>query len=227
VRGLTQSDDLLFLACLVLAFRLIRALAPLLAVFAMAQMCGMICCAAGLASTSPGLGAVTATLAAAVVVYMGIEAIIAVESEASESHRTCWLVAVASGLIFGSNFWLVLDPIVQFGGIHRSFSILAFNFGLAASQLGVISLIVAAMPFALRIPRAPRIAVVTAAAIAVHISWHRMIDRAHALGTIATSWPFTGSKVFAISGSALAVVLVVAAVRTYSGENKFSWRAFR
>jgi hypothetical protein len=209
VEGLTQTDDLLFLFCLALVFRRFRALTPFLAAFAACQIAGSVYCAAGLAPLTPDFAAWITTLVAAAIVYMGIEAIVA-----PESGERRWLFAVASGLVFGAGCWAALGPIVQFGGMHRLVSLLAFNLGLILTQAGVLAFICAALPFGLRFTRAWRTALVIAAAIAIRISWHRMIERAQTLGAVTVNAPLTGSTLL-LPGilSAAAIGTIVAWMR--------------
>src|ERR1700676_2877575 len=93
-------------------------------------------------------------------------------------------LAIGVGLVLGCGFWFGLQPLLQFGGTHALASSLAFNLGVVSAELATMSLLVAAVQMVLRLSRAPRAAVTIAAAIAIHIAWRRMLDRADALALV-------------------------------------------
>jgi len=161
------TDDLLFLFCLAFLARRFRSFA----IFAAAEAFAIICCAEDWVPATPQFAALIATLAAAAIVYLAIGIITSNEK----------IPSLAAGLIFGANSWLTLSPVLQFGGAHRQISLLAFSVGLALAQLGALALFAA-----LHIPKAPRTLVIIVAAIALRVSWHRMIESAQALGTMAS-----------------------------------------
>jgi hypothetical protein len=74
---------------------------------------------------------------------------------------------------------------------------------VVTAELATMALLVAAVQMMLRLSRAPRAAVTIAAAIAIHIAWRRMLDRADALALVQVQAP-------AVSPAQLAVIAAVA-----------------
>jgi HupE / UreJ protein len=208
-----QTDYLLFLLCVALVFRRFRALVPFSMAFAAAQSFALIG-SFGLAPSAPWIPLLCGVLIAASIVYMGIEAIVAGTADDKQ-----WALAVGTGLIFGSGFWFGLQPVIQFGGVHRLASLLAFNAGIAMSEIFALALLVAAVQCLLRFSSAPRVAAIIAAAIAVRISWHRMLDRAHTLSLVPFSFPVMNPAAFTLAAMAASAALAALAYRL--------WRSYR
>ena len=66
----------------------------------------------------PGMGPlwlprVAGTLMALFIIYLALESVFP-----STPPRFRPLIAVASGMVFGSGFWFFLEPLVQYGGEH-------------------------------------------------------------------------------------------------------------
>ena len=203
-----ETDYLLFLLCVALVFRSLRLLASFLAATVVAQSFALIG-AFGLAPSVLWIPFLCGVLIAVAVVYMGIEAIVAGTADGKS-----WGVAIGAGLILGSGFWFGLEPVIQFGGVHRLTSVLAFNAGIAMSEICTLALLVAAVRF-LRFSNAPRVVAIIAAAIAVHISWHRMIDRAHTLSLVPFTFPVMNPAAFTLAAMAATAVLAGLAYRLW------------
>jgi HupE/UreJ protein len=199
---LEETDYFLFLLCVALAFERFRALVPFAAAFAAAQSFALIGAAFGLIPSAVWIPSLWGVLIAAAIVYMGVEAIVA--GAADDKRRG---LAVATGLVFGSGFWFALKPIIQFGGVHHLASVLAFDAGIVMSYVFALALVVTAVKCMLRFSGAPRVAVIIAAAIAVRISWHRMLDRAHALSLVPRSFPVMNPAAFTLAGIGAAAAL--------------------
>jgi hypothetical protein len=220
---LRQTDYWLFLLCVALVFRRFRDVVLFATAFGAAQSFALICSAFGLAFSSPWIVPLWGVLIAAAIVYMGIEAIVttapsrsrlrvsASEPRASASSTrdsTLWLLAVVTGLVFGSGFWLALQPLIQFGGMHGLTSALAFDAGIQMSQILALALLVPAVALLLRFSSAPRVAAIIAAAIAIRISWHRMLDRARALSLQPMNLPALNPGVVALAALAAAAIVI-------------------
>jgi hypothetical protein len=197
-----ETDYLLFLLCVALVFERFRALVTFAAAFAAAQSFALIGTAFGLIPSAVWIPSLWGVLIAAAIVYMGVEAIVA---GAADDKR--WGLAVAAGLVFGSGFWFALKPVIQFGGVHRLASMLAFDAGIVMSYVFTLALIVTAVKCLLRFSSAPRVAVIIAAAIAVRISWHRMLDRAHSLSLVPMSFPVMNPAAVTLAGMVGAAAL--------------------
>jgi hypothetical protein len=176
-------DSLLFLLSAALIFRCGRA-APItfLALFAAAQAGVLIGSAEGWVS-APLPAPVCDTIVSATIVLLAIEVILT----SGESDLTP--LAIVGGLAFGFTSWLPLQPEIQFGGSHRALSAVGFTLGLALAQFALVAVVGAALQFAVRLTKSPRTAVAIAAAMIIRVSWRRMIDGAHALGSAGAPAP--------------------------------------
>jgi HupE / UreJ protein len=188
-----DTDYLLVTLCIALVFTHFRMLLPFVAALACAESLVLIASLELLSSVS-WMRVVSGVLIAATTVYMGIEAIIA-----GNGKRVG--LAVGAGLILGCGFWLGLQPLVQFGGTHPLASGLAFNLGVMTGELVTLALFVAAVQTVLRLSRVPSAAVTIAAAIAIHISWRRMLDRADALALVQVKTPAVNPVMLAAIGA--------------------------
>jgi len=108
-----------------------------------------------------------------------------------------------------------LQPVIQFGGVHRFASLLAFNAGIAMSEISALALLALAVQTLLRFSGAPRVAAIIAAAIAVRISWHRMLDRAHTLSLVPFSFPVMNPAAFTLAAMAATAALAALAYRLW------------
>jgi hypothetical protein len=197
-----EKNYLLFFLCLALVFQRFRTLVKFVAVFCLAESLALIGAVLGLMPSTQWVIPLWGVLIAASIVYVGIEAIVA---GATDDQRLG--LAVATGLVFGSGFWFGLEPVTQFGGVHRLASVLAFNAGIVIGYIGAMALLVTAVSCLLRFSSAPRVAVIIVAAIAVRISWHQLLDRAHALSVVPMSLPVTNLAKFMLAGLAAAVAV--------------------
>jgi hypothetical protein len=152
--------------------------------------------------SAPWIPPLCGVLAAAAVAYFGMEAIV------SGDGRRIGL-GFGAGLIFGASLWTGLQPILQFAGNHPLAAGFGFAAGVVVSQLIALVLAVALVNGALRFSRAPRAIVIITAAVVIHISWRRMMDRTGALTLVPFELPrYSGSAVFV--GLAVILFLVLA-----------------
>jgi hypothetical protein len=188
-----ETDYLLFALCVALAFRRLRMLLPFVVTLACAESLVLI---ASLELMPPvsWLRVVSGVLIAATTVYMGIEAIIA------GNHQRVGL-AIGAGLILGCGFWGGLQPVLEFGGTHPLASGLAFNLGVVAGELVTLMFLGAAVQLVERLSRAPRAAVTIAAAVVIHTSWRRLLDRADALALVQVKTPAFNPAMLAVIGT--------------------------
>lgn len=206
---LGETDYWLFVLCLALVFGSLRALASFSVACSAAQSLGLIGFFA-LAPAAPWIPLLCGVLVAAAIVYMGIETIVA-----GETDEKRWGLAVGTGLIFGSGFWFGLEPVIQFGGAHRWTALLAFNVGVLVSESSALAFLALGIPSLLRLSRAPRIAAIIAAAIAIRVAWHRVLDRAHTLSLVPFTFPVMNPAAFTLAAMTATAVLAALAYRVW------------
>jgi hypothetical protein len=197
-----QADYLLFLLCIAILFDRFRPLALFATAFAAAQFLALIGFAFGLAPSEQWIS-LWGVLISAATVYAGIEAIV---GGADGSER--WGFAIVAGLLFGSGFCFALRPMIQFGGAHRLASVFAFDAAILVSYASALLLLFGAARALRRISSAPRAALIIAAAVALHVSWHRMLARAHALSLSPMSSPVTNLATILMAVAAAAALAV-------------------
>src|SRR5262249_46544553 len=154
--------------------------------------------------SAPWMPPLSSVLAAAAVAYFGMEAIVG-----GGGRRMG--VGLGAGLIFGASFWSGLQPILQFAGGHPLAAGFGFAAGVVVSQLTALALAAALVNGALRLSRAPRAIVVITAAVVIHISWRRMMDRTGALTLVPFDLPrYSSSAVFVGLGVIVFLLLALA-----------------
>src|SRR5690606_33150249 len=125
-------DHLLFLLCLVIPMRSVRALLPVVTAFTVAHSITLVASAAGLAPDALWFPPLIETLIAAPIVYLAFEHLLGV------LHDRRWAMAFAFGLVHGFGFSFVLSETLQFAGAHLLASLLAFNVGVELGQVAVL-----------------------------------------------------------------------------------------
>jgi hypothetical protein len=160
--------------------------------------------------SAPWIPPLCGALTAAVVAYFGTEAIVG-----GDGRRVG--LAVGAGLIFGTGFWSGLQPLLQYAGEHPLAAGFGFSVGAAVSQLIALALAGVVVKGALRLSRAPRAIVIITAAVVIHISWRRMMDRAGALTLVPFDLPrYSGAVVFA----GLGAILLLSSAFAYAGRRR-------
>lgn len=180
---LDGMDHLLFILCLVIPFRSVRGLIPVVTGFTVAHSITLVASAAGLAPGGLWFSPLVETLIAASILYMALENILG----ARLNRR--WGVAFAFGLVHGFGFAVALRESLQFAGTHMLTSLLAFNVGVEIGQVFVLLLAVPLLTWGLGrvIPERP--GVIVASAIIAHTAWHWMADRWAQLIQYQVRWP--------------------------------------
>src|SRR5439155_4932131 len=110
--SLDGSDHLLFLLCLLIPFRRLRALVLVVTSFTAAHSITLIASAFGLAPDALWFPPLVETLIAASIVYMALENIVAPQL------RRRWIITFAFGLVHGFGFSFALRQTLQFAGSH-------------------------------------------------------------------------------------------------------------
>jgi hypothetical protein len=180
---LDGTDHLLFLFCLVIPFRRLRALVPVVTAFTVAHSITLIASAYNLAPDALWFPALIETLIAMSIVYMALENIVAARLERR------WLITFAFGLVHGFGFSFVLRQTMQFAGTHLLTSLLSFNLGVELGQLLVLVLMIPALELLFRFVVAERMGTIILSALVAHTAWHWMIDRWERLRLYSFEWP--------------------------------------
>jgi hypothetical protein len=183
-------DHLLFLMCLIIPARSVRALIPAITAFTVAHSITLISSAFGIVPTAIWFAPLIETLIALSVFYMACENIIGLQIQKR------WRIVFAFGLIHGFGFSFILADRMQFAGDHLVSALLAFNVGVELGQLLV--LLVAApilmlfFQYMARIAGAAvaitgeRIGIILLSTLVGHTAWHWLIERGETL--LKFSW---------------------------------------
>lgn len=164
-------DHLLFLFCLVIPLRSVRALVPVVTSFTVAHSITLIAAAFGMAPSALWFPPLIETLIALSIVYMAFENIVGAKL------RRRWLTAFGFGLVHGFGFSFLFGETLQFAGGHLLSSLLAFNVGVELGQLAILALAVPALNLLFRFAVDERVGAVLLSALLAHSAWHWMVER--------------------------------------------------
>lgn len=201
---LSGADHLLFLFCLVIPFRRLRALVPTVTAFTIAHSTTLVASAWGYAPDAQWFPPLVETLIAASIVYMALENIVVTRADRFDRR---WMVAFLFGLVHGFGFSFGLAHTLQFAGSHLLTSLLSFNVGVEIGQLLVLCLFVPALALLFRAGVAQRTGVIVLSAIVAHTAWHWMVDRFAVLRQFP--WPVVTAAELAIGVRWLMVALAL------------------
>ncbi len=181
---LDGTDHLLFLLCLVIPFRRLGALIPVVTAFTIAHSVTLIASAYNLAPNFLWFPPLIETLIAISIVYMALENIVG-----GSSLQRRWMMAFGFGLVHGFGFSFALRESLQFAGSHLLTSLLSFNVGVELGQLLVLVLLVPVLQLLFRYAVAERVGTIILSALVAHTAWHWMLDRGHVLAQFRFEWP--------------------------------------
>jgi len=215
---LDGTDHLLFLLCLVIPFRRLRTLVPVVTAFTVAHSFTLITSAYNLGPDALWFPPLIETAIAASIVYMALENIVG----AGTGGRR-WMMAFGFGLVHGFGFSFALRQTLQFAGSHLLASLLSFNTGVELGQLLVLLLLIPLLDALFRFVVAERMGTIILSALVAHTGWHWMIDRAGRLRQFPFQWPeFTAAQL--ASGLRWLMVLVFLAGVAWLAGNAFRQR---
>ena len=200
-------DHLLFLFCLVIPFRRLRSLIPIVTSFTVAHSITLIASAYDLAPDALWFPPLIETLIAASIVYMALENIV---GTASVNRR--WLITFGFGLVHGFGFSFALRQTLQFAGSHMLASLLSFNVGVELGQLLVLVLLIPLLDAFFRYAVAERMGTIILSALVAHTAWHWMIDRGVTLSQFRFQWPELSLPFIAMSLRWLMAIVFLAGV---------------
>jgi hypothetical protein len=178
---LSGVDHLLFLLCLIIPFRRIATLVPIITAFTVGHSVTLIGTAYNLAPMGPWFPPFIEAAIAASIFYMAIENIIG----ANLGQR--WIITGLFGLVHGFGFADVLKEQLQFAGSHLLVSLLSFNLGIEIGQLAVLCVFVPALALLLRGRMSGRMGIIVLSAIISNVAWQWMMQRGEVLWQ--TPWP--------------------------------------
>ncbi|MDX1566534.1 MAG: HupE/UreJ family protein [Longimicrobiales bacterium] len=168
-------DHLLFLLCLIIPFRSLRGLIPVVTAFTVAHSVTLIASALGMAPNALWFPPFIETLIALSIVYMAIENMVGAKLQRR------WLVTFGFGLIHGFGFSFVLAEQLQFAGSHLLTSLLAFNVGVEIGQILVLLAVVPLLELFFRYGVKERVGNIILSVLVAHTAWHWFTDRGSAL----------------------------------------------
>jgi len=184
-------DHLLFLFCLVIPLRSIRALVPVVTSFTVAHSITLISSAFGMAPSSLWFPPLIETLIALSIVYMAFENIVGARLE----HR--WIITFGFGLVHGFGFSFLFSETLQFAGGHLFSSLLAFNVGVEMGQLLVLFLVIPLLNILFKYFVRVRIGTILLSALLAHSAWHWMLERGEQVALYQFQLPAFDSLFFA------------------------------
>ncbi len=168
---LEGTDHLLFLLCLIIPFRRISPLIPIVTAFTVAHSITLIASGYGFAPDVLWFAPLIEMLIAMSIVYMALENIVV------EQPTRRWIITFFFGLVHGFGFSFVLRNTLQFAGSHVLTSLLSFNVGVEIGQLFVLALFVPVLNLLFRYVVAQRLGTIIVSALVAHQAWHWMEDR--------------------------------------------------
>jgi len=199
---LSGIDHLLFLLCLIIPFRRLIALIPVITAFTLGHSVTLIGTAYNLAPVGAWFPPFVETAIAASIFYMAIENII------GANLRQRWIITGLFGLVHGFGFADVLKEQLQFAGSNLLVSLLSFNVGIELGQLAILCVFVAALALLLRGRMSGRMGIIVVSAIVANVAWQWMMQRGEVLWQ--TPWPpLTVSGLMTLARWMAALVLAV------------------
>lgn len=190
---LDGTDHLLFLFCLVIPFRRLRALIPVVTAFTVAHSITLIASAYNFAPDFLWFPPLIEVLIAGSIVYMALENIVG-----AGTVQRRWMIAFGFGLVHGFGFSFALRQSLQFAGSHMLTSLLSFNVGVELGQLLVLVLLIPVLQLFFRYAVAERMGTIILSAIVAHTAWHWMLDRGGVLRQFRFGWPALDATLLAL-----------------------------
>jgi HupE / UreJ protein len=178
---LSGVDHLLFLCCLIIPFRRLGALIPLVTSFTAAHSVTLIASAYDLAPGGAWFPPLIEVLIAASIVYMALENIIAA------NLRRRIMVTFGFGLIHGFGFSFALRETLQFAGSHLFESLLSFNLGVELGQILVLAVVVPSLGLLFRLGFPDRVGSIILSALVADTGGHWLAERIEPLKQM--EWP--------------------------------------
>ncbi|HYW51393.1 MAG TPA: HupE/UreJ family protein [Gemmatimonadaceae bacterium] len=207
-------DHLLFVLCLVLPVRRWQSLVRVVTAFTVAHSLTLGAAALGYVPHALWFPPLVEMLIAGSIVWLAIENVLLTEERLSAR----WPVAFVFGLVHGFGFSFALGSTLQFAGANLVSALLAFNVGVEAGQLAVLSAMVPVL-WLVRLHAGAgrdRLVTIIGSVLIAHTAWHWSAERAAALSEHRAGfrWP-TLDAAFALSvvqGALLAALAMAVAL---------------
>ncbi len=199
---LSGVDHLLFLLCLIIPFRRLRGLIPVVTAFTVAHSITLISSAYDLVPVGAWFPPLVETLIAASIIYMALENIVG----ANLRHR--WFITGMFGLVHGFGFSYGLKEGLQFAGSHILVALLSFNVGIELGQVAVLLVVIPPLLLFFRRVQSDRVWVIILSALVAHTGWHWMLERGEKLWLV--EWP-TLDAAAVVTGARWALVVLLVA----------------
>jgi hypothetical protein len=200
---LDGTDHLLFLLCLIIPFRRVRPLIPIVTAFTVAHSITLIASAYNYAPDVLWFPPLIETLIATSVFYMALENIVV------QRPGRRWVITFLFGLVHGFGFSFGLQHTLQFAGSYLLTSLLSFNIGVELGQLLVLALAVPVLNILFKHVMAERLGTIILSVIVGHTAWHWMIDRFEVLRQFP--WPAVTAAGLATGFRWLIVIVAIGA----------------
>ena len=206
---LDGTDHLLFVFCLVVPFRRLRPLIPVITAFTVAHSIALIASAYDYAPNVLWFPPLIEVLIAVSIFYMALENIVVASEDRHQNGRR-WMIAFGFGLIHGFGFSFALRQNLQFAGSHLLTSLLSFNIGVELGQLLVLVLLIPALDLLYRYVMREKTGIILLSAIAADIAGHWIVERWNHLSALRIAWP-EWDAVLLLSVVRWAIALVIIA----------------
>ena len=213
---LSGFDHLLFLLCLVIPFRRIRSLIPVITAFTVGHSVTLIGTAFGLAPDAKWFPPFIEMAIAVSIVYMAVENII------GPNLQRRWIIAGLFGLVHGFGFADVLGEQLQFAGSNLLTALFGFNVGIEIGQLIALSIFIPCLALILRGRMEGRMGISILSAAVALIAWQWMVDRAQTLWQ--TPWPLpTTAGVLIVAQWIIALIAAVGTATLFARWYERKW----
>jgi len=197
------AEHLLFLFVLLVPFRRLRALVPIVTSFTLAQTLTILASVYDMTPAALWFPTFVDLLTAASILYLALENIVGPRLERR------WIMTFAFGLAHGFAFAFPLQQTLQFAGGHVFASLVAFNIGIEAGLLLLVALLVPALTLFFQFAVAERIGTIVLSALVAHTAWHWTWERYDQLTQYQFVWPVIDALFLAMVLRWLMVLVVL------------------
>lgn len=200
------TDYLLLLIGLIVPFRTLRALGPMVVALSAGLSATLIGTAFNLAHVAQAVAPVVDLAIAASIAY------VALENVAGPTLDRRWVVAGVSGLVYGLGLSYILGQELQLAGSHPLLSVLAFNLGIEIGQVLTLAVVFGGVSLLLRAPIGGWMGATLISALVAHTAWHWTLDRGTALWQ--AGWPeLDGRSLLILARWGAGVFVAISAAR--------------
>ena len=197
------AEHILFVFALLLPFRRLKSVVPIVTSFTIAQTLTIIASVYDMTPSALWFPAFVETATAASFLYL------AFENVAGPRLDRRWIMTFAFGLVHGFAFAFALQQNLQFAGRHVLASLVSFNVGIEAGLLLLVALLVPAISLLFRYVVNERIGTIALSALIAHSAWHWTWERYQQLSQYQFVKPVFDALFFALVLRWLMVLVVL------------------